>query len=93
MTPEWQEMLEAARQGRFDLLLVAYQSRFLRNVKQTLIAIEDELHPAGVAVFFIDERNLSSDPDDWHGIVEEATDAERYSRRMAKRQREGHAAK
>jgi DNA invertase Pin-like site-specific DNA recombinase len=93
LTPEWQEMLVAARQRRFDLVLVAYQSRFLRNVKQTLIAIEDELHPAGVAVFFIDERLLSSDPDDWHAIVEEATDAERYSRRMAKRQREGHAAK
>lgn len=93
LTPEWQEMLAAARQGRFNLLLVAYQSRFLRNVKQTLIAIEDVLHPAGVAVFFIDERLLSSDPDQWHAIVEEATDAERYSRRMAKRQREGHAAK
>ncbi len=93
LTPEWQEMLAAAREGRFDLLLVAYQSRFLRNVKQTLIAIEDVLHPAGVAVFFIDERLLSSDPDHWHAIVEEATDAERYSRRMAKRQREGHAAK
>jgi DNA invertase Pin-like site-specific DNA recombinase len=93
LTPEWQEMLTAAREGRFDLLLVAYQSRFLRNVKQTLIAIEDHLHPAGVAVFFIDERLLSSDPDHWHAIVEEATDAERYSRRMAKRQREGHAAK
>jgi DNA invertase Pin-like site-specific DNA recombinase len=93
LTPEWQEMLAAAREGRFDLLLVAYQSRFLRNVKQTLIAIEDHLHPVGVAVFFIDERLLSSDPDDWHAIVEEATDAERYSRRTAKRQREGHAAK
>ena len=90
---DWQEMLAAAREGRFDVLLVAYQSRFLRNVKQTLIAIEDQLHPAGVAIFFIDEGNLSSDPDDWHAIVEEATDAERYSRRMAKRQREGHAAK
>jgi DNA invertase Pin-like site-specific DNA recombinase len=93
LTLEWQEMLAAAREGRFDVLLVAYQSRFLRNVKQTLIAIEDQLHPAGVAIFFIDEGNLSSDPDDWHAIVEEATDAERYSRRMAKRQREGHAAK
>ena len=93
LTPEWAEMLTAAHQGRFDLLLVAYLSRFLRNVKQTLIAIEDELHPAGVAVYFIDERVLSADPDDWHHLVEEATDAERFSRRLAKRQREGHAAK
>lgn len=93
LTPAWQEMLEAARQGRFDLLLVAYQSRFLRNVKMTLIVIEDELHPAGVAVYFIDERVLSSDPEHWHPLVDEALDAEQYSRRMAKRQREGHAAK
>lgn len=51
------------------------------------------MHPAGVAVLFIDERLLSSDTEHWHAIVQEATDAERYSRRMAKRQREGHAAK
>ena len=93
LTPEWEAMLEGARCGDFDLLLIAYVSRFLRNLKQTLIAIEDQLHPAGVAVYFIDERILSSDPDDWHSLVEEATDAERYSPRMAKRQREGHAAK
>ena len=44
-------------------------------------------------MLFVDERILSSDPDQWHSLVEEAADAERYSRRMAKRQREGHAAK
>ncbi len=93
LTPEWEAMLAAARRGDFDLLLIAYVSRFLRNLKQTLIAIEDQLHPAGVAVYFIDERILSSDPDHWHALVEEAADAERYSRKMAKRQREGHAAK
>jgi DNA invertase Pin-like site-specific DNA recombinase len=93
LTPEWEAMLEGARRGDFDVLLIAYVSRFLRNLKQTLIAIEDQLHPAGVTVYFIDERILSSDPDDWHALVEEATDAERYSRKMAKRQREGHAAK
>jgi DNA invertase Pin-like site-specific DNA recombinase len=86
-------MLSAAEAGEFDLLVVAYVSRFLRNLKQTLISVEDQLHPAGVAVLFVDERILSSDPEHWHDLVEEATDAERHSRRMAKRQREGHAAK
>ncbi len=93
LTPEWAAMLQAARDGDFDILVTAYVSRFLRNLKQTLISIEDQLHPAGVAVLFVDERILSSDSDRWHDLVEEATDAERYSRRMAKRQREGHAAK
>jgi DNA invertase Pin-like site-specific DNA recombinase len=93
LTPEWSAMLRAAEAGTFDILVVGYVSRFLRNLKQTLISIEDQLHPAGVAVLFVDERILSSNPDQWHDLVEEATDAERYSRRMAKRQREGHAAK
>lgn len=93
LTPEWAAMLQAAHDGAFDILVTAYVSRFLRNLKQTLISIEDQLHPAGVAVLFVDEHILSSDPDDWHDLVEEATDAERFSRRTAKRQREGHAAK
>lgn len=91
LTAEWAEMMDAARKGRFDLLVVSYFSRFLRNVKQALVTIEDELHPAGVALFAVSERILTSDPDDWHAMVEEATDAEKYSRRMGKRMAEGHA--
>jgi DNA invertase Pin-like site-specific DNA recombinase len=53
--PEFAAMTEAARAGRYDLLLVGYVSRFQRNLKQTLIAVDD-LHAAGVAVLFCDER-------------------------------------
>lgn len=83
----------AAQHGDFDLLVVGYVSRFLRNLKQTLIAIEDQLHRAGVAVLFADERILSSDPDDWDQFVREAQEAEAYSRKLSKRVREGYGTK
>ena len=92
-TPAWEAMLAAARAGAFDVLVVGYVSRFLRNLKQTLIAVEDHLHQAGVAVLFADERLLSSDPDDWDQFVREAQEAEAYSRKLSKRVGEGYAAK
>lgn len=92
-TPAWDAMLAAARAGAFDLLVVGYVSRFLRNLKQTLIAIEDHLAAAGVAVLFADERLLTSDPGDWDQFVREAHEAEAYSRKLSKRVREGYAAK
>jgi hypothetical protein len=93
LTPAWQAMLTAASEGAFDILVVGYVSRFLRNLKQTLIAVEDHLHEAGVAVLFVDERLLSSDPDDWEQFVREAQEAESYSRKLSKRVGEGYAAK
>lgn len=55
--------------------------------------MEDELHPAGVAVVMCDRRILSSDPHDWDELVEEFTDAERYSRRLAEKITDGYAGK
>jgi hypothetical protein len=93
LTSAWQAMLAAAREGAFDILVVGYVSRFLRNLKQTLIAVEDHLHQAGVAVLFVDERLLSSDPNDWDQFVREAHEAEAHSRKLSKRVGEGYAAK
>jgi hypothetical protein len=45
-------MVASAQAGAFDVLVVGYVSRFLRNLKQTLIAVEDHLHAAGVVVLF-----------------------------------------
>ena len=61
-TPAWEAMVASAQAGAFDVLVVGYVSRFLRNLKQTLIAVEDHLHAAGVVVLFADERLLSSRP-------------------------------
>lgn len=90
--PEFAAMTEAARAGRFDVLLVGYVSRFQRNLKQTLIAVDD-LHAEGVAVLFCDERILSSDGDRWDDFVREAHEAESYSRKLGRRISEGLAAK
>ncbi len=76
-----------------DVLVVGYVSRFLRNLKQTLIAVEDHLHAAGVVVLFADERLLSSDPGSWDQFIREAHEAEAYSRKLSKRVGEGYAAK
>jgi DNA invertase Pin-like site-specific DNA recombinase len=86
-------MLDAAAAGSFDVLLVGYVSRWQRNLRQTLNLLEDVLHPAGVAVWFADEQILSSCERDWDQLVAEATDAERYSRRLSRRIREGYASK
>jgi Resolvase, N terminal domain len=92
-TPAWLAMLDAARDGAFDILVVGYASRFLRNLKQTLDVVEDHLRPAGVSVLFADERLLSSDPDHWDQFVRECHEAEAFSRKLSKRVREGYGAK
>ncbi len=92
-TPTWEAMVASAQAGAFDVLVVGYVSRFLRNLKQTLIAVEDHLHAAGVVVLFADERLLSSDPSNWDQFVREAHEAEAYSRKLSRRVGEGYAAK
>src|SRR5664280_1443184 len=92
-TPTWEAMVASAQAGAFDVLVVGYVSRFLRNLKQTLIAVEDHLHAAGVVVLFADERLLSPDPNNWDQFVREAHEAEAYSRKLSKRVGEGYAAK
>ena len=57
---EMAAMLDSARNGAFDVLLVGYVSRWQRNLRRTLELLEDTLHPAGVAVWFADEEILSS---------------------------------
>jgi len=79
--------------GAYDVLLVGYVSRWQRNLRRTLELLEDVLHPAGVAVYFCDEEILSSSDRHWDQLVDEAKDAERYSRRLARRIREGYASK
>ena len=90
---EMADMLGAAQRGEFDVLLVGYVSRWQRNLRRTLELLEDTLHPAGVPVYFCDEEILSSSERHWDQLVDEAKDAERYSRRLSRRIREGYASK
>ena len=82
-TATWETMIGTAQGGAFDVLVVGYVCRFLRNLKQTLIAVEDHLHTAGVVVLFADERLLSSDPSSWDQFIREAHEAEAYSRKLS----------
>lgn len=91
--PVMRSMLEAAAAGAFDVLVVAYVARWQRNLRQTLNLLEDELHPAGVAVWFADEELLSSSDRAWDQLVDEAKGAESWLRKHRRRVREGLAAK
>ncbi len=86
-------MLDAARAGAFDLLLAGYSDRWQRNLRRTIELLEDDLHPAGVALVMCDRKLLSSDPDDWDELVRESHDAERYSRKLSGRITNGYEQK
>lgn len=90
-TGSFAEMLAAAGE-RYDVLVVGYVSRFARDLR-TAVNARHDLHAAGGAILFADERVLSSDEDAWETWAREAVEAEAYSRRLGKRIREGYAAK
>ena len=90
-TDAFQAML--SRAGRdFDVLVVGYVSRLGRDLK-TAVLTRDEIHVRGAAILFADERLLTSDERQWKEWANETVEAEAYSRRMSRRQKEGHAAK
>jgi DNA invertase Pin-like site-specific DNA recombinase len=92
-SPAMRQLVDDARAGRFDVLVVGYSDRWQRNLRRTLEVLEDELHPAGVAVLFADVRILSSDRSDWDELVAESAAAERYIRKLADRIVDGYAEK
>lgn len=65
---------------------------FARDLR-TAVNARHDLHARGAVILFADERVLSSDEDEWERWAREAVEAEAYSRRLAKRIREGCAAK
>jgi DNA invertase Pin-like site-specific DNA recombinase len=90
-TPEFRQML--ARAGTdFDVLVVGYVSRFARDARTALNARHD-LHAAGAAILFADEALLTSDDDRWGDWFRQTGEAEEYSRKLAKRVKEGYAVK
>lgn len=90
-TDQFADML--ARAGTdYDILVVGYVSRFARDLR-TAVNARHDLHRAGAAILFADERILSSDEERWDEWAREAVEAESYSRKLARRIREGYAAK
>lgn len=92
-SPAMRAMLAAATAGTFDVLVVARSDRWQRNLRQTLNLLEEDLHPAGVVVWFDDEELLSSHDRHWDQLVDEAKGAESWLRKHRRRVREGLAAK
>lgn len=58
-TTQFADMVDRAG-GEYDVLLVAYVSRFARDLGTTINATRD-VHARGGAILFIDDRLLSSD--------------------------------
>ncbi len=90
-TAHFAEMIAAAG-VEYDVLLVGYVSRFARDL-ETAVTARRQLHAAGAAILFCDDGILSSDDEQWERWAREAVEAEAYSRRLARRIREGYAAK
>jgi DNA invertase Pin-like site-specific DNA recombinase len=90
-THQFADML--ARAGRdYDVLVVGYVSRFTRDLR-TAVNARHQLHEAGAALLFADERVLSSDENAWENWARETVEAEAYSRRLARAVPGGYAAK
>jgi DNA invertase Pin-like site-specific DNA recombinase len=87
------EAVREAQAGGYDVLVVACVERWQRNLRQTLNVLEDELHLAGVCVWFCDEGLLSSNPRDWDRLADEAKAAESWLRKHSRRVADGLAAK
>lgn len=90
-TSQFGEMMAAAG-VEYDVLVVGYVSRFARDLR-TAVNARHDLHAAGAAILFADERILTSDDERWDEWAREAVEAESYSRKLARRIREGYAAK
>jgi hypothetical protein len=93
-SPQWADML--ARAGaEYDLLVVAYASRFCRNGKAGRIAMDD-LHRKGAVVYFAEDELLiqpgkaNPDTDRWFAIMLED---EMYSRKLVRSMERTYRAK
>lgn len=87
-TPDFRAMLQAAENGAFDVLLVGYTSRFLRDVQLTL-HYRRFFHRNGVVILICDDRILTSDPNDWERLVDKVKADEQYSRTLGRNIRTG----
>lgn len=91
-TADFQAMLRAAEHGLYDVLLVGYTSRFLRDVQMSL-HYRRYFHINGVVILICDDNILTSDPNDWERFVDKVKADELYSRTHGRNVRTGLAAK
>ena len=81
-TPEFRAMLAAAEAGAFDVLLVGYTARYMRDLALAL-SYRRWFHRQGVSVYICDDRILTSNAADWERFVDKCKAAEINSRSRA----------
>lgn len=81
--PALRQLVAAAAAGEYDVLVVAYFSRWSRDAELAL-RLRRELHAAGVILWFADEGFASSDADAFERYLDEAVAAEKYSHRLSR---------
>ncbi len=91
-TAEFEAMVAAADRGEFDVLVVGYTSRFIRDLALAL-QYRRVFHRYGVVIYLCDDRLLTSNAEDWERFVDKAKAAEVSSRDQSKNVRSGYAAK
>ncbi len=91
-TPEFRAMLAAAEAGAFDVLLVGYTARYMRDLALAL-TYRRWFHRQGVVVYICDDRILTSNAADWERFVDKCKAAEINSREQSRNVRAGYAAK
>lgn len=90
--PALRELVTAAAAGEYEVLVVAYFSRWSRDTELAL-RLRRELHAAGALIWFADEAFASSDADAHERYLDEAVAAEKYSHRLSRTIRRTLAAK
>ena len=88
--PEFKKMIELAKTGKYDLIVVREVCRFMRNAKLTLNLV-DELLQYGVEVYFVNDGIWSRNPDDYFKLTIMAQYAEQESRKTSERVFSGQA--
>ncbi len=92
LTPEFRAMVEAAERYLYEVLLVGYTSRFIRDVTLAL-HYRRVFQGHGVVIYFCDDHLLTSNPEDFERLVDKGKAAEIFSRDQSKNVRSGYAAK
>ena len=86
--PAFLQMLEDARQGKFDLIVTREVCRFARNTVDTLVATR-ELKNVGVEVYFVEDNIWTMDGDGELRLTLMATLAQDESRKISERVKAG----
>ena len=88
--PEFARMIEKAKAGEYDLLVVREVCRFMRNARLTL-DIVNELLDNGVELYFVNDNIWTYNQDDYMKLVIMAQYAEQESKKISERVFSGQA--